>query len=118
MAAFGTEPLAGNRANRAGVYTQRTLGNRAGNVSLRAEPCCSLRYCPCPCVVFMQIQLAHLLKRHFGEAAELTGMEALAPLHSQLLDRFEPDLKVLIDALTIEFTGHASEFDLAVKRLV
>ena len=45
-------------------------------------------------------------------------MEALALLQFQLLDCAEPDLKVLIDALAIEFAGHASEFDFAMEWLV
>jgi hypothetical protein len=68
--------------------------------------------------LWLRCQPARLLKRHFGEAAELTRMETLVLLQFQLLDCPEPDLKVLIDALAIEFAGHASEFDFAMERFV
>lgn len=42
-AAFDTEPVAENRAKQGGIDTQRTLGNRPGNVPMRAVLYSSLR---------------------------------------------------------------------------
>jgi hypothetical protein len=39
---FDSDPPAGNRAKQGGIDTQRTLGNRPGNVPMRAVIYCSL----------------------------------------------------------------------------
>src|SRR5690348_9248425 len=61
---------------------------------------------------------ADLLERHLGEASQLARMEPLGLLQLQLIERQQAALEVLLDALAIEFAGHAGELDLAMQRLV
>ena len=59
-----------------------------------------------------------LLKRHFGKASELAGMQPLQRLRFQLLEGRQADLKMLVDTLPVEFPGHAGELDLSMQRFV
>lgn len=59
-----------------------------------------------------------LLERHLGEASELARMESIAFLRPHSLERVEPDIEMLPDALAIKFARHARELDLTVHRLI
>src|SRR5450755_37868 len=58
-----------------------------------------------------------LLKRDLGEAAQLARMQAFRFLVLEPLQRRQADLKMLADALAVEFAGHARELDFAVQWL-
>src|SRR6266487_5497284 len=59
-----------------------------------------------------------LLECDLGKASELARMQAFPFLGFELFQRPQADLKMLADPLPVEFAGHTSELDLAVKRLV
>src|SRR5690606_38174887 len=59
-----------------------------------------------------------LLKRDLGKAPQLARMEPCALLRPDPLERIEPDVEVLTDALAVELARHPGELDLAVHRLV
>src|SRR5437764_15379693 len=59
-----------------------------------------------------------LLKSDLGKAAQLARMQPLRFLVFEPLQRLQADLKMLTDALAVEFAGHPGELDFAVKRLV
>src|SRR5579871_4019190 len=61
---------------------------------------------------------ARLLKRHLREAPQLARMQSLRLLMLQPLQRLQPDLEMLPDALAVELACHSGELDLAVQRLV
>jgi len=59
-----------------------------------------------------------LLKRNLGKAPQLARMQPFSFLGLELFQRSKADLKMLADAVAVEVTGHAGQFDLAMQRLV
>ncbi len=64
------------------------------------------------------IATRQLLECDLGKASELARMQAFPLLGLKLFQRLQANLKVLADALPVEFAGHASELDFTMKRLV
>jgi hypothetical protein len=59
-----------------------------------------------------------LLERDLGKAPQLARMQPFSFLGLELFQGSKTDLKMMADALAVEVPGHASQFDLAVQRLV
>src|SRR6266850_1324386 len=64
------------------------------------------------------LAFAMLLERNLDKASQLTRMQALRFLGFKLFKRLQADLKMLADALAVEFAGHAGEFDLAMEGFI
>src|SRR5258706_6174335 len=59
-----------------------------------------------------------LLERNLDKASQLARMQALRFLGFELFQRLQADLKMLADALAVEFASHAGELDFAMEGFI
>jgi len=60
------------------------------------------------------IETRRLLERDLGKAPQLARMQPFPFLGLELFQRSKADLKMLADAVAVEVSGHAGQFDLAM----
>jgi len=57
-----------------------------------------------------------LLERNLGKAPQLARMQPFSFLGPELFQCSKADLKMLADAVAVEVSGHAGQFDLAMSQ--